>query len=134
MPLEPTDRLGVTMTPEEWASICIEVLQGATFDTARPIVGQIVGNADHVTRLTAVEWNEILAILRNGRYSVVAPLIQKVVMQATNAQMMTAPPPPQPNGIDSGEQWPEHEVEAPTPVTRNRRQANIEANAQSNRD
>lgn len=117
MPLELNDRVTIRMTPREWSMVAIELLQGAVFETAAPLVGEIVASDGGAVTMIASAWNEILAILRNGRYAVVAEPIAKIVTQAQAAQMLIAQATQAQqtaNGLAAGEEWPEHEVKAPS--------------------
>lgn len=65
-------------------------------------------NDELTMRFTVAEWNTIIAVLADGTYKTVFPLIQKINMQAAqhNAQA-TNPQPGVPNGQDQEAQLPQ---------------------------
>lgn len=42
---------------------------------------QVDGNADSSVTMKNVEWQQVLAVLRKGRYDRVAPMIDKIISQ-----------------------------------------------------
>lgn len=63
-------------------------------------------------RLTVAEWNQVIAQLNEGPYKIVAPLIQKINVQAAQHEQRSQQPQP---SFTNGELKDEKDVAAPTP-------------------
>jgi hypothetical protein len=104
--MEPSPAITIVLPPQDWAIVVVEMMQGAAFETARPFVSRIMNAQSYVVSMTAPEWNEVLAVLRNGRFAVVAPVINQILAQANaprkafNGRDADASEPPQWEPLD----------------------------------
>lgn len=57
-------------------------------------------NDELTMRLTVNEWNQVIAVLNDGQYKIVAPLINKINVQAAQQERQAATLPP---GFTNGE-------------------------------
>ena len=97
---EPDDPIKVHLNDADWSKLVITLVENTDFQTAKAVLVKILSQPTQggVT-MPAQEWNSVLSTLQQGRYTVVAPLISKIVVQANAAQ----PPQVTQNGIDAGE-------------------------------
>ena len=97
---EPDDPITVHLNDVDWAKVVVTLVEHSEFESAREMLVKILAQPTRggVT-MPAQDWNNVLKTLQEGRYTVVAPLISKIVVQANAAQ----PPQVTQNGIDAGE-------------------------------